>query len=97
MKESINKCINERDKARDTIIDFAGEMANATKILDMKGEKTRFINYMMKKELEAFTRYDVCNELVNYKSNIIADKYKKILAIIVITGIACSIGLFLIT
>lgn len=97
MKESINKCINERDKARDTIIDFAGEMANATKILDMKGEKTRFINYMIKKELEAFARYDACNELVNYKSNIIADKYKKILALIGITGIAGSIGLFLVT
>lgn len=97
MKESIKKCINERDKARDTIIDFAGKMANATKILGMKGEKTSFINYMIKKELESFARYDACNELVNYKSNIIADKYKKILALIGITGIAGSIGLFLIT
>lgn len=95
MKESINKCINERDKARDTIIKFSYEMENTTKTLDMKGEKTSFINYMMKKEFDAFMWYDVCNEVVNYKSNNIANKYKKILALIGIIGIAGSIGLFL--
>ena len=95
MKESINKCINERDKARDTIIKFSYEMENTTKTLDMKGEKTSFINYMMKKEFDAFMWYDVCNEVVNYKSNNIVNKYKKILALIGIIGIAGSIGLFL--
>ena len=93
MKDSINDCINDRDKAKESVTKLGGKMLNAMNLLGNNGENMTFIDYMMKKESEAFMRYDVCNELVSYKSNAVANKYKKIMAFIGITGVADSIGI----
>lgn len=88
MRNSINDCINVRDKAKNDIVEFSSAMLNTADLLGKKGENVTFITKAINKELEAFARYDAYNEMISYKGNEMLDRYKKIMAIVGVTGLA---------
>ena len=94
MRNSINDCINVRDKAKNDIVEFSSAMLNTVDLLGKKGENTTFITKAINKELEAFARYDACSEMISYKGNEMLDRCKKLMAITGVTGLA-NIGCIL--